>query len=119
MRYSEYMLYILIFINGFFTAGRCVTGYTYFTEFWPSENRTNIGTIWQMLEGSVTILMSLYFVFVSKNWFWLIFMAVIVTTPTMIYAYKTIPESPQWLYDQKRYLECYEVLSEMARYNGV
>jgi len=29
-----------------------------------------------------------------------------------------IPESPTWLYEKKRFKECYEVFETMARING-
>lgn len=116
---SQALLYVLIFFNGVSTVGRVITGYTYFTEFYPEKYQSVIGTIWNVMEGLIVILMVIYFVFISKSWFWIILYAAATNITFQVIALWLLPESPKWLYGQKRYAECAHVLKQMASFNGV
>ena len=67
----------------------------------------------------IVILMVIYFVFISKSWFWIILYAAATNIAFQVIALWLLPESPKWLYGQKRYAECAHVLKQMASFNGV
>lgn len=115
---TQALLYVLIFFNGVSTVGRVITGYTYFTEFYPEKYQSVIGTVWNVMEGLIVILMVIYFVYISKNWYWIILYATISNFVFQVIGIWLLPESPKWLYDKKRYVECVKVLKGMATFNG-
>lgn len=115
---SQALLYVLIFVNGMSTVGRVITGYTYFTEFYPEKYQSVVGTTWSVMEGLVVILMVIYFVYISKSWYWIILYAASTNLLFQAIAIWLLPESPKWLNEQKRYVECVRALKRMASFNG-
>lgn len=70
------------------------------------------------MEGLILLLMVVYFVFISKSWYWIILYAAVSNIIFLAIAIWFLPESPKWLYDQKRYVDCVRVLKKMANFNG-
>lgn len=70
------------------------------------------------MEGLVVILMVVYFVYISKSWYWIILYAASTNLIFQIIGFWLLPESPKWLYEQKRYIECVRALKRMATFNG-
>ena len=63
-----YVIIALWFLSGCQTAARTVCGYNYMVEFAPKKYHTLMGTIWNVLESTTYIFLTLYFRFVSKKW---------------------------------------------------
>lgn len=96
---SQALLYVLIFFNGVASVGRVITGYTYFTEFYPEKYQSVVGTVWSVMEGLVVIFMVIYFVFISKSWYWIILYSASTNLIFQVIAIWLLPESPKWLYE--------------------
>jgi len=107
-----------MFLNGIASSGRVATGYTYFTEYYPQKYQTVIGTIWNVIEGITIILLTIYFVYITKSWLPIMYWAVISNIVALVISLFFLPESPKWLFTKLRYIECYKVLSKMAKFNG-
>jgi len=114
-----YLMLVLFLIDGLASAGRTSVGYCYFVELSPAKYADYLGTGWNISEGFVYIVLTIYFRYISKNWFWTIAFGTFLQAFTLFNLYLFVPESPKWLYDQKRYLECQKTLRYMARRNGV
>lgn len=75
-----------------------ITGYTYFTEFYPEKYQSVIGTVWNVTEGMIVLLLVIYFVFITRNWRYIIWYAAITNIIFLIIALLYLPESPKWLF---------------------
>ncbi len=116
---SVYTIYICMFVNGVSSFGRASTGYNYFSEFVPKDSQSTIGTIWIVMEAVVYILLTIYFRYINKNWIWSVFVGLILNLVCTLLTIILIPESSMWLYDKKRYKECYQVIKYMAAFNSI
>jgi len=108
-----------MFVNGLATGGRVITGYTYFCELYPDRAGTIVGTCWNCLEATVNILLAVYYAYVSKDWRWVILYAVCSGTLALIIGVFFLPESPKWLYEKERFVQCAKSLAYMGKINGV
>lgn len=72
-------------------------------EFAPKSHHAAMGTIWNILEGSEYIFLTIYYRYISKKWqptmFWALFQCTISIVVVLLY----IPESPKFLYGKKKY----------------
>lgn len=96
---SVYAIYFSMFLNGASSFGRASTGYNYFNEFLPKKNQSTVGTIWIVTEALVYIILTIYFRYINKNWYWSIFFGFIINLVCTILTIILLPESPMWLYD--------------------
>ena len=99
-------VYILIFIfgiQGIASSGRLIIGYCLLNEYSPVEYHTMNGTLWNISEGSMYLMLTFYYKFISKNWMWPIVWSIMQYIITFTIIYFFIPESPKWLYDKKRF----------------
>jgi hypothetical protein len=85
-------------------------GYCYMSEFAPEKFHGMIGTVWDISESVVYIILTLYYRYVNKDWHYIIIFASIEQLISILLIIIYIPESPKWLYDQKRYTECYNAI---------
>lgn len=116
------MVYIFLtiwFINGVQSGLRTAVGYCYFCELAPSKHREAMGTIWNVSEGMLLIWLTLFFWFVSKDWKWTVAFGGALAAVCTFLVVVWFPESPKWLYKEKRYKECQKTLVYMAKINGV
>lgn len=95
---TQAILYTMMFLNGLATGGRVITGYTLFNELFPDRFGTVIGTIWNCLEACVNILIPIYFLYISTDWRWMIWYAIISGSVCCLISVFFLPESPKWLY---------------------
>ena len=86
-------------------------------ELAPQKSHTAMGTLWNMSEGAVFILLTLFFRFVSKEWRWSVAIGILECLIGYTLLYLIVPESPKWQYDQGHYKNCYKTLQYMARFN--
>ena len=105
-----YVLIPILFLNGITTSGRVTAGYCMMCDFSPKKYQSALGCIWNMAEGMCVIYVTIYFRYISKKWFWLELFGLGQGVLTMILTIFFIPESPKWLYDNKKYKECFNSL---------
>lgn len=86
-------------------------------EVAPASTHTAMGTTWNMLEGFVFIILTLYFRFISKEWRWSLVIGVVYGIVGYAILLLVLPESPKWQYDRGHYRDCYKTLQYMARFN--
>ena len=104
------MYYILIFVNGSMQICRANGCYNLMCEVAPASTHTAMGTAWNMLEGLVFIILTLYFRFISKEWRWSIVIGIIYGIIGYSILLLVLPESPKWQYDRGHYRDCYKTL---------
>ena len=112
------VLIALMAVEGMQSSVRTAVGYCYFLENAPKESASLLGTLWQVMEAIVLMEITVYYKWISKNWFWTIFFALCMNVLSLILGIFYVPESPKWLYDKQRYEECADVLTYMAKWNG-
>jgi len=86
----------IIFMQGFLSTVRVSIGYVYMLEFIPKPNQTIVGTWFSMQVPIITLLATLYFSEISKHWFWLVMVGVILLVCCCVLAIM-MPESPKYL----------------------
>lgn len=70
-----YVLIILMFFDGLQSGGRMTIGYCYMVEFAPENYHGMIGTVWDISESVVYIILTLYYRYVCKDWHYIILFA--------------------------------------------
>ena len=113
--YINYFVF-LFFLFGVCTSGRVAIGFVYFCEFAPAKYHNIMGTIMNISEGMIYIYLTLYFYYGGKNWEVPVKFSLFLTTLGLAMVSR-MPESPKWLFNQKRYKECHSVLIEMLYLN--
>jgi len=69
-----------------------------------------------VIDGSVTIFVAVYFRFISKNWLWWEVFGLTLTVFSTICLF-LLPESPKYLWSAKKYKEARESLAYIAKIN--
>ena len=107
----------IIFTTGFFASFRVGVGFIYLMELVPSKARVAIGSAWGVLEASIMLNATLYFMLSqSKNWLYY----GLFGYSTQIFALVVslfLPESPKWLLEQNRVTSAKESLMTIAKWN--
>ena len=86
-----------IFFAGFFASFRVGVGFIYLMELVPSKSRIAIGSLWGVLESSIMLNATLYFMFSQKrDWFRFAIVGFLVQIFALFSSF-FIPESPKWL----------------------
>jgi MFS family permease len=116
---SVYFLLAAFLLMGLSSAGRLSVGYCYFLEFSPKKLSDTLGTVFNITEAVVYLLLTVWFGYVSKNWFWTTAFGVIISAITLINAFFFIPESPEWLFHKQEQEKCHQILKNLAKINGV
>lgn len=113
------LLYLdaLFLINGLATPGRTLTGYTYFMEMHPEEAQNMIGTIQMIIEGTIYIALTFFWMKFNRSWRWTLALACAMNFVGIILTILLLPDSPKWYYENKRYKECLAAIKRMARLN--
>ena len=117
-RGARFAIIPMQFIHGVSTAGRVTAGYCMMSDFSPKKYQSILGSLWNVSEGLVVIYLTIYFRYISPNWYWVEIFAISQGTICLLILIFLIPESPKWLYDNKKYKKCYECLQKIASYNG-
>ena len=107
---------ILMLILGFGASGLEPIGLCYMAEFQPESHQGAVSTFWNVSEGAIYIYLTIYYRFISKDWYPTLLFA-LVQNYLVLLILLCMPESPMFLYSQKRYSECARVLKLMARIN--
>ena len=102
--------------------GMCATvraqvGMVYLLENVQKKHFSIAVAVFHMFEGAVMIIGALYFLYATKNWFWLILagwiMAIIGTVGVFFF-----PESPVYLIKSGQLIRAQEVFEIIAKKNG-
>ena len=110
-----------VMILALFTLGLCATARAQISIIYLFESIQKVHfcavfTTASVIEGLFGISGSLYFLYVSKNWFYLLFVAYIVQLLATIGAF-FIPESPKFLISSGQYERAAESLQVIAAWN--
>ena len=87
----------MYFILGLTTPGKVNLGYVYLLELVPTAWQTYVGTVLLIGDGSTMIFLSIYFRFISKDWFWFQLFCIVLSTIATVGCFLA-PESPKYLY---------------------
>ena len=67
-----YFLGAVLFISGVFNSIRTNIGYMYMIELMPQKNRSLMGTVWNLVEGTINLIATFWLMNVSTYWFSLV-----------------------------------------------
>lgn len=95
---------LLYLVAGICAGGRVLVGFNYMNEFIPSKYQ-NISTTWfPTVDAFVMIYQSIFYMYVP-NWYYVHSVAILIGCVLLYYNY-FLPESPKYLYVNKRFDEC-------------
>ena len=78
-----------------------------------------MGVLCMAGESIDVVIVSLYYLFISKDWSYLV---IVITVAHILFGIAqmfVLIESPKKLYTEERYRACYDSLTYMAAFNGV
>ena len=96
LTHSLDFMIIIQFIFGMESSIRVGIGYIYLIEFFPEEKKNMIGTFWNMLEGAVYLLGTIYFWLIDKHWLPFVMIGFVMQCWVTLSVW-TMPESPRYL----------------------
>lgn len=106
----------MYFIAGLCAVGRVMIGVNYMNEFIPVEYQ-NISTTWFPAgDAFVMIYQSIFYLFVP-NWYYVHSVAILFAIVILYFNYH-LPESPKYMYANRRYAETRQILKIVAMKNG-
>ena len=111
------MTIILILVFGFCGAGRSTIGYLYLLELIPKRHKILVGTLLHAINSLTLVFSSLYFWFITKNYFWFLLYSTIANFICTI-AILFIPESPEYLYASKDYDGARDSFNKILKFNS-
>ena len=94
--WSVNMYYVLIFINGSMQICKTTGCYNLMCEVAPMSTHTAMGTLWNMSEGTIFIILTIYFRFISKEWRWSVAIGIVECLIGYTLLVFVVPESPKW-----------------------
>jgi len=109
---------VMYFLLGLGNAGKPNLGYVYILELVPTSWQTYVGTLIHISDGCTLIFLSIYFRFISKDWFWFQLFCFVFST-LAIAGCSIAPESPKYLYSFERFDEARAAIKKIARFNRV
>lgn len=81
-------------------------GFCYFMEFTPAKYKDKIGSLRGVFEGMTLVWITLYYMFIGKNWKVPVTIGSCLAGISFIMVWAFVPESPKWLYGKGRFEEC-------------
>ena len=105
-------------IGGFNSAGRMMVGYCFLMEFAPKKSTGWMSTVWNMHDSLTVVFTILFYRYLCSDWHYTLYWASLLQGITLFNIIFFIPESPKWLYDQKKWGELNKVMTYMAKRNG-
>lgn len=99
-------MYAFLFLGGISECGRCYVAYVYAIEIIPKRMQSLAGLIYFLGFATCKILVCLYFMLSKeKHWYILALIAIGMSLVSLFLTIVYLPESPRFLYAQKRYQE--------------
>ena len=108
---------VLAFFMGFLHIGIYNGGYVNVCEYVHSPWKNHVCTILLVFDMLVTIMIGVYFHYISRYWLWYCLIGLIFNVISLVGIY-IIPESPEYLYCFYRFEDCKEILHHIADWNG-
>lgn len=90
--------------------------YLYAQELFTSKHQFIIGTLMNTSTGIVMIVVTMYFMTISKDWHYLYVLIALLKIIANFIIYK-LPESPKYLIEKKEYFKAFNSLNSIAYYN--
>lgn len=103
-------------VLGAMNSWRTTVGYVYIMECVPKKAQTPVTSLWNVQEGGIYLLATLYFWKVSKHWFWFSLVGYIwniISAVFMIW----MPESPRYLVNSGQLQKAAEAFRIVAWFN--
>ena len=72
-------------------------------ELAPDKFHSAMGSYWNMTEGVIFIILTLYFRYISKEWRYSVIIGIIEGSLAYASLLLILPESPKWQYDKGLY----------------
>ena len=102
--WNMYARYVLLFLIGMTTTLRMAQGYILAVEFAKKEHQVITGSVVFSFDGSPFLILPLYYMFISKSWLYIEYVALGVSVLSLILTW-WLPESPKILHSLKKYDE--------------
>ena len=84
-------------------AGRASVGIIYLMELVPKESASNVCTLSALLDSSIMIFCTIYFMYISKESYYWEMYALCANLASAAVIVFIAPESPKYLYDKKQF----------------
>jgi len=114
-----YAAYFFEFLIGGTFAGRIVVGLSYILEYNLPKWHEKIIFGLLISEASSTIIMTIWYQFIDRGWFYLQLICLILAVLVTIFFWVVVPESPKWLYTWEHFQDSREVLEYVGNYNSL
>jgi hypothetical protein len=111
-----YAMIAILFAQGFINSIRINVGYVYMIELMPKRHEVTIGTVWNCVEGLIYLQATIYFYYISKDWFNFVMVGYCFQLISAV-AVWWLPESPIFLLNTGRYKEMKDSLKTIAEWN--
>lgn len=85
------------FLNGFLCSGRCSVVFVYMSEFLTPHYTNTASLVFNFVDGSTCLWMSIWLEFINKHWKYLPYVGVVENALAFLLIIALIPESPLWL----------------------
>jgi hypothetical protein len=106
------------FLMGFLHIGIYNGGYVNVCEYVHNPWKNHVCTILLVFDMLTTILIGVYFHYVSRYWLWFCLVGVAFNAISLVGIF-LIPESPEYLYCFYKFGECREIVLKIAEWNSM
>lgn len=86
-------------------------------EFIPKDRQTLVCTMFSMQPAFITLFATAYFAYISKHWFWFVFIGLVLLVINCIFTL-FLKESPKFLLKNNRVFEASVIFQKIAKING-
>jgi MFS family permease len=108
---------VIFFVIGLATTSRVDIGFVYMMELVPKRNQIFYASLYNIFEGSILLIATVYFWVISKDWFWFVMIGFALQVFNFI-AIQFLPESPRLLVELGRLDEARVAFEKIAKWNG-
>mmetsp|Transcript_40669 Transcript_40669/g.53345 ORF Transcript_40669/g.53345 Transcript_40669/m.53345 type:complete len:141 (+) Transcript_40669:476-898(+) len=91
------LMIVVTFLFGLATTIRVNVGFVYMMELMPRRLQSNYASAYNTMEGSILLLATLYFWFISRHWIYFTLFGFALATWNVITCTFFVPESPRLL----------------------